>query len=753
VRGRRSAWALCVVGSLVLMGARCLPGPLLPATVAISPAPGATIARTAWLQVDFASSVSLASLGNVLLGCNDQAVPAALHLLDPDTLVIQPVGPMPAGSPCNLVLHTVSGRVGVPFQTAALGTPFTAIYDRRDPDQPLPFPDDFFLTPDASTETGWRPAVVTPTHPGTTSLLLQVLANAAASSTDGWSPIGDIAVQLSAAPDPGSLPLDADAAADPLSTVALLDLAPGSPTYGQRVPFVLTPRSDALPGEPVAYDLVIFPSIPLEPQGTYGLVVTDRVLDASGEPLARSAFFDAAVGPPLPGEDAAITDLRPLANEVLDAAQALAPLPIPRDDVVLATRISVRSVDHFPDDVLAMRDDAFATPPNVTISSVQADADPDVAAIVRGTFDAPVWRNGAFVTRDAAGLPVQIGTQSIDFILALPAAAASAGHAPIVMYQHGNPGSAQAEVPGSARSFLGQAGFAVGGFTDVLNRMYATVDDQTFAIFGVVLVSGLPPDFYIQTYGEQLAFLHALQSLGSLDVLPLGAPDGVPDVDPTSIVYEGISYGSVHGQAFLAYAPEILAGGLVAGASRLVELLEYQDRTLPLGGQRFLTEILPSVLSGVRAPDTFMGLALFATNYDRQDPHNHARFFFRDPVQVNGTTLKPSLLVVEGIDDNFTKNNTTRSLAWQLGPIPQLAPGVVRVATLPLASAPIQANVDAQTTAAFVQFTPAGVPGLPPTPGCESQFEGHYCAQTAPSSRAMRVLFYQSALVGPPLVQ
>jgi hypothetical protein len=321
------------------------------------------------------------------------------------------------------------------------------------------------------------------------------------------------------------------------------------------------------------------------------------------------------------------------------------------------------------------------------------------------------------------------------------------------MYQHGNPGSAQNEVPGAARSFLGGAGFAVGGFTDVLNRTYATVLDQQFAIFGVVLVAGEPPDFYIQTYAEQVAFLYALRSLAALDLLPLGAPDGVPDLDPTSIVYEGISYGSVHGQAFLAYAPEILAGGLVVGAARLAELVEYQDRTLPTGGQRFLVEILPSVLSGVRAPDLWMGLALFAVAYDRQDAHNHARFFFREPVAVDGTTRKPSLLVVEGIDDSFTKNNSTRSLAFQLGAIPQLAPGIVRVPTLPLVAGPIQANVDAETTAAFVQFAPAGLPGITPTQGCSAQFEGHYCAQTAPPARAQRLLFYTSALSGPPVVQ
>jgi pimeloyl-ACP methyl ester carboxylesterase len=319
------------------------------------------------------------------------------------------------------------------------------------------------------------------------------------------------------------------------------------------------------------------------------------------------------------------------------------------------------------------------------------------------------------------------------------------------MYQHGSPGSAQAEVPNAARGFLGAAGFAVAGFTDPLNRQFPTVTDQQFAILGNVLFNGQAPDFYIEQYAEQMAFVRALQSLANLDVLPLGAPDGIPDLDPSRLVYEGISYGSNHAQAFMAYEPDIHAAALVAGAVRFAELIEYQDRTLPLGGDPLLRVILPSFLTGIRAPDLWMGLHLFAITYDRQDPQNHARFLFREPLEIDGTTQKASLLVVEGIDDSFTSNNSTRSLARQLGGIPQLAPAPIPVPDLSQQAGPIQGNVDATTTAAMVQYVPAGA-AVPPTPGCESQFEGHYCAQTAPSARGQRVRFYQSALSGVPVI-
>jgi hypothetical protein len=339
----------------------------------------------------------------------------------------------------------------------------------------------------------------------------------------------------------------------------------------------------------------------------------------------------------------------------------------------------------------------------------------------------------------------------LPFVLALPRAA-EAGFAPIVLYQHGNPGSAEDEVPGAASGFLAAEGLAVAGFTDPLNRFFPTVDDQTVGIFGVLLATGDVAEFWLQTYGEQLAFLHVLESLGSLDVLPAGSPDGVPDLDPSTICYEGISQGSNHGQAFLAYAPEIAAAGLVVGADRLAEILEYQDRTLPLGGDPFFTELLPPFVPGVTMPDIWMGLSLFQLLYDRQDPHNHAAFLYRDPVVVDGTTRKASILVLEGIGDSFIPNNATRSLAWTLGPIPQLAPPIVPVSYLPLAGPPLQRNVDPETTAAFVQFAPDGIPGIPPSPGCVFNEEGHYCAQTAPEARALRAGFYRSALDGVPVI-
>jgi hypothetical protein len=737
--GRRAAAAALGI-ALLLGGSACWPP--LPVLLLSDPAPGAVVARSAWLVLTFAEAPSVPASRRLSLVCDDTLQLVGVHRLAGGRVIVNPRGELPAGAACTLDVYTVEGRVQIPFTTRAAGAPFAVVHDRTDVDLALPFPDDFFLDPDASTATGFRPRIAAPDHSLSVESILTSMGYAVEAEADGWSPIGPTSIEISAAPDPRSLPLSPEASLDPLATVGLFDVTPGSSTFGERIPFALTIREDTIEPAPTQYLLVIFPGIPLEPRGQYVLAVTRRVLDTAGEPLAASAFHAATLGPAQPGEPAQVAQARPLALEVAALLEGLH-LPFPREDVAVAVRLTTRSVDHFPDDLLVMREQVFATPASVQIESVEPRSGA-IAALVHGRFEAPRWRAGAFLARDAEGRPQVIGALQIPFVLALPRSAETDGHAPLIMYQHGNPGSAQGSVPN--QGWLAAQGFAVGGFTDILNRLYPDTFDQQLAIFSVILATGQVPEFYLQTYGEQLAFVQALGSLDDLDVLPVGAPDGLPDLDPSVISYEGISYGSVHGQAFLAYAPEIRAASLVVGAFRLTETLVYQDMTRPLGGPAFLTEVLPDFVTGVTPRDVAMALALFAAIYDRQDPHNHARHIYRNPVTVAGTTQKSSILVVEGINDSFTTNPATRSLAWLLGPIPQLSPVKQRVSILPLAAPPVQGNVDAATSAAFVQFAPSGIPGMDPSPGCIFQPEGHYCAQTAPESRALRARFYQSAL-------
>ena len=64
------------------------------------------------------------------------------------------------------------------------------------------------------------------------------------------------------------------------------------------------------------------------------------------------------------------------------------------------------------------------------------------------------------------------------------------------------------------------------------------------------------------------------------------------------------------------------------------------------------------------------------------------------------------------------------------------------------------ANIAPRTTAAFFQYVPVGVAGIPATPGCVVLppyigGEGHYCAQSAAESLHQRVVFFQTAVEDP----
>jgi hypothetical protein len=210
-----------------------------------------------------------------------------------------------------------------------------------------------------------------------------------------------------------------------------------------------------------------------------GLVVTRRARASAARPFEPSAFFAKALAPALPaGEDPSVTRVRALASDVLDAVASAALPPIPREDVALAVRISVRSTREIPSDLLAVREEIFsAPPPAVSVLRVTAESDEaiaagsEVAAIVTGTWEAPDFRgdDGTFARDPVSGRPLRTHTRPIGFVLALPRAA-QLGPVPVTLYQHGNPGSAEEEVVEQARRSLAAAGFAVIGFTDVVNR-------------------------------------------------------------------------------------------------------------------------------------------------------------------------------------------------------------------------------------------------------------------------------------------
>lgn len=621
-------------------------------------------------------------------------------------------------------------------------------YDRTDYSTVAPFPDDYHLGEDSSTGTGYRYAVPIPLREADVQVLYLALS-AETWSLDGFSPIGGIVIPLDAAPDEDSLPLTPEASLEPTAALGLFDLTPGSETFGKRVPFQLSPLSRALARQPVDHSLVLYPSIPLYPKGRYAMVVTRDALTRDGRPLEPSPFMKAALAPEQAGEMPEVTRTRALlADGVLDvlADPSYVSTPIETDDIALVVRITIRSMDDIARTPLSMKEQILARPvPSFTISRVDPGFG-DVAAVVRGTWEAPNWREDQyFIARDENGDPRITGTLDVPFVLALPRAAAN-GSVPVVMFQHGSPGSAEDVVWEAEAAGLANAGFAVIGMTDTINREVGLNGDAQSALLFTTLVQQWRfPHFHAQTLGDQMAFLRLLEGLGSLDEVPLFGGDGVPDLDlDAPLTYVGISMGSNYGSAFLSYAPEIKAAALVAGSQRQGEQYFREGDFLnifPPG----LTELIPNA----KPSDYWISLSIFQMIFDHQDPHHQVQFLYRNPLEVAGTTRKASVLVVEGVGDTIAPNNATRSMAWTLGPIPHLAPIWQASPILEQVTGPLSGNIDSETTAALYQFVPFGTPAIPYTPGCQFEPEGHFCAQSAEEARLQRLLFLKSAVEDP----
>jgi hypothetical protein len=466
--------------------------------------------------------------------------------------------------------------------------------------------------------------------------------------------------------------------------------------------------------------------------------------------------------------------VRALADDVLEAVATVAQPPIPRDDVALAVRFTVRSMRDVPRDLLAIRDDVWAGPaPRVQVESVVPEdpearaAGSEVAAIVRGTWEAPDWRGpDRVLARDDPGRPLRTGTRPVGFVLALPRAALEAP-VPVTLHQHGSPGSADEEVLAAARSHLAAAGFAAIGFTDVLNREVSPPGPpdvvrarrQLADLLLRLLVSREVPDYFVQTNGEQLAFLRAIGELGRMGPFALDGPepfasDGpepfapafVFGIDPAlPVTYSGVSEGANLGSSLLPYAPEIRAAALVAGGRRFGEVLNHQQ------ADAVLAELSRIGFRDLAPTDVWVGLSLFQTLLDPQDGHSHARFLYREPLPIPGTARRASVLLVEGLGDTLVPNHATEALALDLGPVAHLGPGSPLLPFLEAVRGPVLANVDAHTTAVLARYVPEGFDGLAPTPGCvhleePSAREGHYCAQLAEESLLQRAVFFETAL-------
>ncbi|MCX5737979.1 MAG: hypothetical protein NTZ61_05675, partial [Proteobacteria bacterium] len=466
----------------------------------------------------------------------------------------------------------------------------------------------------------------------------------------------------------------------------------------------------------------------------------------------------AALAPAGDSEAPEVTQTRDKIEPALATVASLANVPIPAEDIAVAVQLSIRTQPGVEDSVY-FKERALSLPPPQLVLPTLANPCPNVnnfcirlvstrALEIRGRVRLPEFRNPGLLVfqRDQNGVPVQTGTNEVPFMMTLPVQALD-GPVPIVMYQHGNPGGPIEATRDSGTGYLDDAGYAVAGIQDTLNRQIGQdVAKQVTVILFFAVQTQQMPDYWAQTGADMIGFLRAIQGMGSLDLLhrdalgnPAIGPDGIPEIDTTRILYHGISEGGNNAQRFLPFAPEIIAATPTVGGARLGETLIHQssDSILAqIGG--FMPELRPA--------DLWAGLTLFQLGFDPQDGHTFLKYLYREPLLpfVGSTDVTPpSALFTEGVGDTLVPNNASRAMAAELG-IPHVRPIARNVPALVQVDAPVAENLAPGLTSGYFQYDPATTPYCVTRP----QPEGHYCPQSAPEAQAQRRHFLESALEG-----
>lgn len=697
--------------------------PFAPAFVSSTPGEGESgFVPTRWLELAFAADFPAERLEDFTLTC-DGVERAVRAVADGSTVFAIPVGALPDGAACEIRGPTGERLVG--FATGAAGP--VALYDRTDTSLIGPFPDDAILEDDPSTGTGKRIALVPPTLPGLLGLVAQGIS-VALTRWDGFSPLQLFTVSLSDAIDPATIPLDEVASLQLDAPVALLDVDPASPGYGTRVPFTAQVRSDPAVGGETDHSLILWPALDLRADGHYALVLTRGVLTPGGAPFGPSGFFERVLAPS--GGPAEVEHARAALAPTLDALAGFSPA-ILAEDLALAIAVTTRSVFSDPSDWISVKEQILASAPPV-LDVTSTDTSSAAQVVYRGTVTLPLWLEDLSfvqVTRDVGGAPVSVTTDDVPFVFRVPIGATEP--MPIVIYQHGNPGSPD-EVLSGRQTFLLDAGYAVLGIQDFQNRQFGEdIANQTTQIIGRLAFQNGQALTNFQTHADMMGILRAIQGMG--------VAENFPEIDPTRILFKGISFGAHDSLGFLPFAPEILAAASYVGSGRL-----YHANLHQIDYSNLLEGILDT-LPGARPRDIIAGFAALQNEQDRDDPHLLARYLYREPLAIEGLsdTTPPSLLWIEGIGDSLVPNVATRATAVELG-IPTVRPVAVASPVLTEVDAPLAGNLAPGVTAAHAQYDPAS------TPSCLGfgETEGHFCAQRSTEAEAQVEHLFETALEG-----
>jgi dienelactone hydrolase len=564
-----------------------------------------------------------------------------------------------------------------------------------------PFPSNRYTRADASSPTGRR-VLVSPETTGDAIVALYPSITDQLNEQDGFSVIGGITVHFSGPIDPALVDRKIEDYLVAGAPLRLIDVDPTSPERGTSRGLVLRYYPDETEDGQGDNVLIAQPSTPLRPRTTYLFVVTDDVKDASGAPVGASEDMAQLLQGEQPGEyERAVQG----ALEPLVESKTLDP-----EHIALASLFTTESI-HEQTFAMASALRASATPSlegDLEVAKI-ADGDGDRRIAFRGRFTAPEWRSATDGRWhfDAEGAPIVQADTTLEFLMVFSDREVS-GPRPVVVFAHGMTSSK--DVVWDVADWLADRGAVAIGIDAPLHGSRATDETKgnmfatAFGFFSVDVESKTfdltkGRDNFRQMSSDQLQLVRALRGpLGKLDLLPVDAPDGVPDLDPEHIAYLGTSFGALVSPTALALAPEIKGAVLNVGGGGLTTVV-------------FSSPAFQLIVPALFQPDTSKGdmARIFSAAqglYDPGDPINYASFVTLTAPPGQSDWSPRCVLVQEAMNDTLMPNESTSLLARTMG-LTLVSPALSEIDGVPVSPAPLSENLANGATGGVFQFNKA----------------------------------------------
>lgn len=524
----------------------------------------------------------------------------------------------------------------------------------------LPFPSNFYTQDDSDSLTG---KTVNLKGSLLTQSVEDKISNFSSSSafkdSSGFSAAGPIMFELANDFDENSLPIDGG------SAVLVFDQDTGLalPIRTKKYNYAENDRFDQ-----AAHIIEIFPRARFEFGHTYTAVLTNNLLDLSGESIS-----------PIPAIDELINQTATWdgASSMQIALQQLEQFGIAQDQVVSFVEFTVGDEKTNNDPLFSLIDKVNQQEhPVRNLTTTQINIWPYAASVTGQVRLSDFRKNSGQVDFSANA---QSHEQWVDFLLMLPTSS-KYGKSPIAIYGHGV-GVIKETMLLTVAFVNAQKGIASIAIDQPNhgsrslhkgNNIFTILTPEKFThLSGMVSQSTL----------DMTSLLIAIQtSLAELNVAPSGRAwwhrfwysGGIntPDIDVERIHYQGTSMGGVLGTSFVASAKGLKSAFLQVSGVGISNILTHSILFETIGFENLIP-------NNATAGEAALFIQLLQQEFDKGDAINFAHYI-KHPIQGRS----PRKLVLQyGLGDEVVYNPATEALA-EIVDLPLIVPSLIDIAHL-----------------------------------------------------------------------